>query len=40
VTAELERLLSPLAQHDREHFRRAMAAIIAQCRAQTLRDPA
>jgi DNA-binding MarR family transcriptional regulator len=40
VAAELEHLLSPLAPHDREHFRRAMAAIIAQCRAQTLRDPA
>jgi DNA-binding MarR family transcriptional regulator len=39
VTVELEHLLSPLALHDREHFRRAMAAIIAQCRAQTLRDP-
>lgn len=39
VTGELEHLLSPLALHDREHFRRAMAAIIAQCRAQTLRDP-
>jgi DNA-binding MarR family transcriptional regulator len=32
VTAELEHLLLPLAPHDREHFRRAMAAIIAQCR--------
>jgi DNA-binding MarR family transcriptional regulator len=39
VTAELEHLLSPLALHDREHFRRAMAAIIAQCRAEILRDP-
>ena len=38
VTVELEHLLSPLALHDREHFRRAMAAIIARCRAQTLRD--
>jgi DNA-binding MarR family transcriptional regulator len=40
VTVELERLVSPLAPHDREQFRRAMAAIIAHCRAQTLRDPA
>ena len=39
VTAELEQLLSPLAPHDREQFRTAMAAIIAHCPAQTLRDP-
>ena len=39
VTAELEQLLSPLAPHDREQFRTAMAAIIAQCSAQILRDP-
>ena len=40
VTGELEHLLSPLAPHDREHFRRAMAAIIAQCRVQALEIPA
>ena len=40
VTGELEHLLSPLAPHDREHFRRAMAAIIAQCRAQASEIPA
>jgi DNA-binding MarR family transcriptional regulator len=40
VTAELEHLLLPLAPYDREHFRRAMAAIIAHCLAQTVRDPA
>jgi hypothetical protein len=39
MTMELEQLLSPLAPHDREQFRTAMAAIIAQCPAQTLRDP-
>jgi DNA-binding MarR family transcriptional regulator len=39
VTMELEHLLSPLAPHDREQFRIAMAAIIAHCPAQTLRDP-
>jgi DNA-binding MarR family transcriptional regulator len=37
VTRELEHLLSPLAPHDREQFRTAMAAIIAQCPAPTLR---
>jgi DNA-binding MarR family transcriptional regulator len=35
VTAELEQLLLPLAAHDRERFRNAMAAIIAQCQPQT-----
>jgi DNA-binding MarR family transcriptional regulator len=35
VTAELERLLGSLAPSDREHFRRAMAAIIAGCRTQS-----
>jgi DNA-binding MarR family transcriptional regulator len=39
VTRELKHLLSPLAPHDREQFRAAMAAIIAQCPAQTLRNP-
>ncbi|HEY6687239.1 MAG TPA: MarR family transcriptional regulator [Propionibacteriaceae bacterium] len=33
VTAELESLLSALAPDDREHFRRAMVAIIAACGA-------
>jgi DNA-binding MarR family transcriptional regulator len=32
VTAELERLLASLSPPDREHFQRAMAAIIAGCR--------
>jgi hypothetical protein len=31
VSAELSRLISPLAPHDREHFRDAMAGIIARC---------
>jgi DNA-binding MarR family transcriptional regulator len=35
VTAQLGHLLSPLAPHDREQFRKAMAAIIAGCRART-----
>lgn len=39
VTAALSQLLAPLAPHDREQFRTAMAAIIAACRAQPLRDP-
>ena len=39
VTVELERLLAPLAPDDREQFRTAMAAIIAQCPARPLRDP-
>jgi DNA-binding MarR family transcriptional regulator len=39
VTVELDRLLAPLAPHDREQFRTAMAAIIAQCPARPLRDP-
>jgi DNA-binding MarR family transcriptional regulator len=34
VTAELESLLSALAPDDREHFRRAMVAIIAACGAR------
>jgi DNA-binding MarR family transcriptional regulator len=37
VTAELERLLASLAPPDREHFQRAMAAIIAACRTHTAR---
>ena len=39
VTVELEHLLAPLAPHDREQFRTAMAAIIAQCPTQPLRNP-
>jgi DNA-binding MarR family transcriptional regulator len=35
VSVELGHLLSPLAPHDREHFRSAMAAIIQGCRART-----
>jgi DNA-binding MarR family transcriptional regulator len=38
VTAELEHLLSPLTPRERDHFREAMAAIIAQCRARALAD--
>jgi DNA-binding MarR family transcriptional regulator len=37
VTAELERLLASLSPPDREHFQRAMAAIIAGCRTQPSR---
>ena len=36
VGAELNRLIAPLAPHDREHFRNTMAEIIASCR--TSRD--
>jgi DNA-binding MarR family transcriptional regulator len=32
VGAELNRLIEPLAPHDREHFRRTMAEVIASCR--------
>jgi DNA-binding MarR family transcriptional regulator len=32
VSAELNRLISPLAAPDREHFRATMAEIIARCR--------
>jgi DNA-binding MarR family transcriptional regulator len=39
VTIELEHLLLALAPHDREQFHTAMAAIIAQCPTQTLRNP-
>jgi hypothetical protein len=38
VSVELEHLLLPLAPHDRELFRSAMAAIIAGCRARTILD--
>ena len=38
VTAELERLLGSLAPPDREHFQRAMAAVIAGCRTQPSGD--
>jgi DNA-binding MarR family transcriptional regulator len=37
VTAELERLLMSLSPPDREHFQRAMGAIIAGCRTQPSR---
>jgi DNA-binding MarR family transcriptional regulator len=37
VSAELGRLIAPLAPHDREHFRSAMAEIIAKCRT-SVRD--
>jgi DNA-binding MarR family transcriptional regulator len=33
VSAELGRLVAPLAEQDREHFRSTMAEIIARCRA-------
>lgn len=32
IGAELGRLISPLAPHDREHFRSTMAEILARCR--------
>jgi DNA-binding MarR family transcriptional regulator len=32
VSAELSRLIAPLAPHDRDHFRATMAEIIAACR--------
>jgi len=35
VSAELSRLISPLAPHDREHFRSTMAEIIAGCMASS-----
>jgi DNA-binding MarR family transcriptional regulator len=38
VTAELEHLLSPLQPKDRELFRDAIAAIIAECRARHFQD--
>jgi DNA-binding MarR family transcriptional regulator len=38
VAAELEQLLSPLPPKNREHFREAMAAIIAECRARHFPD--
>jgi DNA-binding MarR family transcriptional regulator len=38
VTAELESVLSALAPDDREHFRRAMVAIIAACGARGSRE--
>jgi DNA-binding MarR family transcriptional regulator len=38
VSAELSRLISPLAPQDREHFRRAMAQIIASCRTPSHPD--
>jgi hypothetical protein len=39
VTMELEHLLSPRAPRDREQFRAAMAAIIAQCPSDPRLDP-
>jgi DNA-binding MarR family transcriptional regulator len=38
VSAELGRLISPLAPPDREQFRSAMAEIIASCRASSRPD--
>ena len=38
VSAELSRLISPLAPHDREHFRSTMAEIIAGCMASSHPD--
>jgi DNA-binding MarR family transcriptional regulator len=38
VSAELSCLISPLASHDREHFRGTMAKIIARCRASSHPD--
>ena len=35
VSAELSRLISPLAPHDREQFRATMAEIIARCRTSS-----
>jgi DNA-binding MarR family transcriptional regulator len=32
VSAEISQLVSPLAPHDREHFRSTMAEIIARCK--------
>ncbi|WP_155355306.1 MarR family winged helix-turn-helix transcriptional regulator [Acrocarpospora macrocephala] len=37
VTTELSRLISPLTPDSREHFRSAMAEIITECRAASLR---
>ncbi|MFC5834403.1 MarR family winged helix-turn-helix transcriptional regulator [Nonomuraea insulae] len=37
VGAELDRLISPLTPDSREHFRGAMAEIIAECRAASAR---
>jgi DNA-binding MarR family transcriptional regulator len=39
VGAELSRLVSTLAPHDREHFRSTMAEIIARCRTSPSADP-
>jgi DNA-binding MarR family transcriptional regulator len=38
VSAELSHLISPLAPHDREHFRSTMATIIARCRTSSHPD--
>jgi DNA-binding MarR family transcriptional regulator len=38
VSAELGRLIAPLAPHDREHFRSTMAKIIARCRTSSCPD--
>src|SRR6185437_15454430 len=38
MSAELDRLISPLAPQDREHFRKTMAGIIARCRASSVPD--
>ncbi|WP_406315942.1 MarR family transcriptional regulator [Streptosporangium sp. NBC_01639] len=37
VTAELSCLIAPLTSDGREHFRSAMAEIITECRASSLR---
>jgi DNA-binding MarR family transcriptional regulator len=39
VSAEVSRLVSVLAPHDREHFRSTMAEIIASCRTSSHRAP-
>jgi DNA-binding MarR family transcriptional regulator len=38
MSSEISRLISPLAPQDREHFRGAMAEIIARCRTPQARD--
>ncbi|MGH3392765.1 MAG: MarR family winged helix-turn-helix transcriptional regulator [Actinomadura sp.] len=38
ISAELSRLISPLAPHDREHFRSTMAEIVERCRTSQLPD--
>jgi DNA-binding MarR family transcriptional regulator len=38
VSAELSRIISPLAPHDRERFRSTMAEILARCRTSSHPD--